>query len=124
MSDYDDVRTCCKGASVCPKCWKFMVVAVQVVTRTLKEDFGLHSLLWVFSGRRGIHCWVCDEEALSMENDARSAIADYLSVYVGNEMTGGTATLSSPIHPSLRKNGRDIILPAFKTIMIEDQEIL
>lgn len=36
LTDYDEVRTCCQEAKVCDKCWKFMVIACEIIHKSLK----------------------------------------------------------------------------------------
>eukprot|EP01031_Cornospumella_fuschlensis_P036861 gene36861-44718_t len=49
MTDYDDIRTCCKGAEICMRCWPYMTMAMKVVDVTLKEDFGFKHVAWIYS---------------------------------------------------------------------------
>lgn len=64
VSDYDDVRPCrCMGASVCTVCWLLVRCAVIVLQRVIKVKFGVtpHHIKWFFSGRRGVHAWLLDD---------------------------------------------------------------
>ncbi|KAG5836038.1 hypothetical protein ANANG_G00250370 [Anguilla anguilla] len=74
MTDYDDVRSCCSSADICPKCWTLMTIAIRILDRALREDFGFRHCLW------------------------------YLSLVKGGEETLRKVQLSDPIHPSIKES--------------------
>eukprot|EP01012_Entosiphon_sulcatum_P017055 TRINITY_DN21889_c0_g1_i2.p1 TRINITY_DN21889_c0_g1~~TRINITY_DN21889_c0_g1_i2.p1 ORF type:complete len:412 (-),score=84.53 TRINITY_DN21889_c0_g1_i2:72-1259(-) len=84
-SDYDDVRVCCQEKKICTQCWPLMVCAARVLDFALSEYFGLHHNAFVFSGRRGLHCWTCDRRARNLTDEERACITNFLHLYEGGE---------------------------------------
>mmetsp|Transcript_41469 Transcript_41469/g.107438 ORF Transcript_41469/g.107438 Transcript_41469/m.107438 type:complete len:404 (-) Transcript_41469:162-1373(-) len=124
LSDYDDVRACCEGASICSKCWAFMAVAIRVLNKVCREEFGFENLLFVYSGRRGVHCWVADERARTYSNEVRSALTDYLFVVTGNEKTAKKTNLREPLHPTFQSLYHEVLLPAFLKDLLPVQDFI
>ncbi|KAK8088490.1 DNA primase small subunit [Apiospora hydei] len=121
LTDYDEIRTCCDKANICQKCWRFMVMAVRVVDAALREDFGFKHIMWVYSGRRGIHAWVCDKKVRTMDDQKRRAVANYLEVIKGGSQGGKKVNLRRPLHPHISRS-LDILAPYFQTDVLAIQD--
>lgn len=81
MDEYSAVRSCCKESKrLCKDCWPFLHIAIQVIRLTLIDIFNFKHFFFVFSGRRGIHCWVCDKRARFLSSSIRSAILNFLTI--------------------------------------------
>jgi len=107
---------------VCERCFAYLKIAMKIISDILNDDFDFNNLLWVFSGRRGIHAWVCDESARSMTNEMRSAVVAYCNIGVGNE-NASRLVLEHPMHPRLRK-AYVYLKEKFLEVIIRDHNLL
>lgn len=121
LTDYDDIRTCCNKANICQKCWAFVTMAIKVIDTALRDDFGFEHILWVYSGRRGAHAWVCDPRARSLPDDRRKAIAGYLEVIRGGSQSGKKVNLKRPLHPHVARS-LEILKPHFASTILVAQD--
>ena len=117
LTDYDDIRTCCEKANICGKCWAFVTMAIKVIDTALRDDFGFEHILWVYSGRRGAHAWVCDPRARNLPDDRRRAIAGYLDAL---RQGGKKGSPKRPLHPHLSRS-LDILKSFFAQTTLIDQ---
>jgi DNA primase small subunit len=90
------------------------------------EDFGFQHLLWVFSGRRGVHCWISDQAAMALVDDARRTIVSYLELIKGGEgldkrVNTRFGNYTGPMHPMLQE-ALEQVSERFADLVLEDQE--
>ncbi|BGP39961.1 p48 polypeptide of DNA primase [Rhodotorula kratochvilovae] len=123
MTDYDSIRTCCKDKKMCKRCWRFITVAVKVLDEILRTDFGFRHILWVYSGRRGIHCWVSDTAAINLTDEQRSAIVRYIDIVKGYTAMDKRLTLVRPLHPSIKRAYDGALKDAFASVVLTDQDV-
>lgn len=77
LTDY--TRECCTDKEMCNRCLPLIKCAVEVLERVLASDFGFGSILFVFSGGRGVHCWVSDPVAMTLTGKDRINIVEYIN---------------------------------------------
>ncbi|KAH3898854.1 DNA primase subunit PRI1 SCDLUD_005193 [Saccharomycodes ludwigii] len=119
MDDYDDYRTCCSGAQVCEKCWKFITLAIRIINVALVEDFGFKDIFWIFSGRRGAHCWCSDRRARKLTDLQRRNILDYLNI-IRDRHVEKKLSLMRPLYPHMQRS-LEFLKPFFVDIILKEQ---
>lgn len=88
----------------------------------MAEDFNFEHILWVFSGRRGIHCWVCDNVARHLDNKNRNAVAEYLNLFTQQNSANRVTIAGDRMHHSMKRAHR-ICHTYFEEICLNDQNI-
>ena len=78
--DFKEIKHCCGDSEICEHCWLYMECALNILDIVLRENFGFHNILYVFSGRRGVHLWICDKKARELEETVRKSIVKYLKL--------------------------------------------
>lgn len=96
--------------------------------RALREDFGFQHFMFVYSGRRGVHCWVSDPAAQTLNNDQRGAIIEYLSLLNTKTLELMNCKLDrdkfgTALHPVIRK-AQTILEPVLLERILPEQEPL
>lgn len=114
------IRNCqCKGKkAVCGAgCWFYMVVGVKVLTYLLRTSMGYKHIMPVYSGRRGVHIWVMDQDTLELTTEDRAQIAQFITGKYGNPNAYWHPEHSSYIY-------KFILLPAFQAHFLAGQCLL
>ncbi|CAK5265716.1 unnamed protein product [Mycena citricolor] len=122
MTDYDPVRNCCTDAGICHRCWAFIAAAVRVLDHTIRDQFGYVHLLWVYSGRRGIHLWISDTEAMELTDDQRKTMVAFLTVVPKDENKKLNVRYGSRVLPASLRPALDELAMVFTDLILRDQD--
>ncbi|KAE9961733.1 hypothetical protein BLS_001455 [Venturia inaequalis] len=121
LTDYDGIRTCCTGAKICKLCWRWIPMAIDVIDKALRADFGFKHILWVYSGRRGAHAWVCDKRARDLDDKKRRSIAGYLELLRGGDKSGKKFHSRKLLHPHIDRSYR-VLINNFDADILDNQD--
>lgn len=83
LTDYP--RNCCSDKTICEICYEKIKCAIKLLNYILKNEFGFEQFGFVFSGRRGVHCWAFDHS--DMHNSVRGEIYKYIQKIVDKNIS-------------------------------------
>ncbi|KAF7684046.1 DNA primase small subunit [Astathelohania contejeani] len=83
LTDY--TRDCCDGKTMCNACFIIVKAGICLLNYALREEFGFKKLLFIYSGGRGVHCWVFDDIAKQLSNLDRISIVKYFKTVISKK---------------------------------------
>lgn len=81
ITDYNEVRPCCRGSkNTCPQCWSLIRFAMKLITAFLRTNLGIACIQWVYSGQKGVHCWIPGAYVARLSAQDRAKIMRLLNI--------------------------------------------
>lgn len=69
-------------SQLCSRCWCFVKSSMVIMNYILTQRLGFKEVLFVFSGSKGYHCWVFDDDVKYYSEEQRAAIVNYFVPWV------------------------------------------
>lgn len=87
ITDYDRYCACGKSKNLCSVCWVQMQGSTMILEHRLEYELGYkkENRLWVFSGRKGVHCFVNSPTAMSLSDEERKQLHKRLFIGRGDD---------------------------------------
>lgn len=108
LDDYGNVDK--DDLDACDRAFPIVVIGLMVLESILRVHFGFRHILFVASGRRGAHVWVCDERACALNDEARAAVVTYMQPCSAE---GKRFWRSFVEHPGFAELTTKVLLPRF-----------
>jgi DNA primase small subunit len=87
ITDFYRFCACRDQKKLCHTCWVHMQGAHLILSHLLQHRFGYAeaNCLWVFSGGKGLHCFVNSRYALTLSDDERLRLYENLAIQAGDD---------------------------------------
>lgn len=85
---FKSLRICgCIGQKkACSKCWYLMGSSSIVIKFFMEKFFNINKFLWVYSGNRGIHCWINNKQLNLLNENSRKNIMNLMILNTDKEI--------------------------------------
>jgi DNA primase catalytic subunit len=87
LTDYKRICSCGANKTVCETCWLHLEGTALILNDILINRYGVDpkNIMWVFSGAKGIHCFVNDVNMIKMNDIQRMNIYDDIAIDKEND---------------------------------------
>jgi len=106
------------GKTMCRECAFLLDGAVAVLNFFATEVFRFGSLLWTYSGNRGVHLWINDPIARSLTKSARTTLFEIVDLASSTERL--KSNLKDPVSPRVRFIYESVLEPLFRRRLLDD----
>ena len=82
VTDYPDRKCECNNQKkICNECFNLVKAAMEHLDHVLRYNFGFKKLLYIFSGGKGMHCWVLDDNSVDITQESKKSIVNFIKIH-------------------------------------------
>lgn len=106
---------------LCKSCWSFGSTAILVLDQILRHKWSFRDVIFTFSGKKGIHCWVLDAETRSWTDKQRTDFFESLNPWAPKPATYKLKWENTADDVYFGADFEGSVLPLFEMLMLDTE---